>query len=111
MSVRNLEDHMLCLCLDVAQGRVQHVTAPVEANAVAALAVFLSENTHFCVKQRLQKVSQEYFIKHPEQKMMLKEVMQQSWCLGLPRFKDMFVKYLQFEMQKNQHKENMEEYA
>lgn len=100
MFARDLEDHMLQVCVDVAQGRVHHLTVPEEANAVATLCVFLDDKTHFDAKQKMRHVSAEYLFKHPEHRKGLKDVSQEKWCLGLPRFKEMFLKYLQFDMLK-----------
>lgn len=98
MSVRDLEDCMLKLCVDVAQGRVKILNSSTDANAVSVLAMFLSDSTHLTCKQNLQRASFEYFVNHKSEKLGLKEVSQESWCLGLPRFKEMFVKCLQFDV-------------
>ncbi|MBY0242547.1 MAG: hypothetical protein K2X55_24865 [Burkholderiaceae bacterium] len=88
MSSRDVEAALLSRCADVAQERVLAAGDQREAN-VFRLAAMVVQSRFPRQSQRLMRVSEQYFVAHPNERLPAAEVVAKGWVSGLPRLRDM----------------------
>ncbi|MBW7900579.1 MAG: hypothetical protein H3C26_03830 [Rhodocyclaceae bacterium] len=93
MTARDAESALLARCAAVAREIAQPARNQREAN-VFRLAAMVVQSRFPCESKSLMQASEQYFARHPDERLAPVEVVQNGWVSSLPRLRDMLSRRL-----------------
>lgn len=88
MTARELEAALLTRCATAAREVASAARDQREAN-VFRLAAMVVQSRFPHESRRLMQASEQYFTRHPHERLAPEEVVRNGWVLSLPRLRDM----------------------
>ena len=94
MNARDLEELLLNRCAAAAHGTVNEAIDQREANVFMLAAMILSPG-HEVEEKRFRRISEEYFSRRQQERLMPDEIFDNGWILGFSRFRDMLTRRIE----------------